>query len=305
MKSASSDSLWSLMGGLFLGLIIGGVATAVLMPASVTPPLSADIVKADQPVADPLGAITYDADEAAQREASAFEKAHFEWYQKVTKALFGEQVGTRGSALSTQADEVFIKLQEWSDPIISHPAAYLVSYSIAAAEIDFISQKVADAQKIWDQERTTLADSLAAAENELNYWAATSQQNANAAIAARRETALEEEKAALRHSESTAPLQGPPSSAYTSTPQSGGYSGTNFTPDVLRQKYATQRQPSISTDTRTPQEKIADFQRRHPAPPPIQSGIEIRNGRATGPDGNFMNVTPMGNSILIEPAFGN
>jgi len=293
------------MGGLFLGLIIGGAATVFLMTPSVNAPLSADVVEADQPVADPLGAITYDADEAAHREASAFEKAHFEWYQKVTKALFGEQVGTQGSELSTQADEVFIKLQEWSDPMISHPAAYLLSYSIAAAEMDFISQKVADAQQIWDQERTTLTDSLAAAEKERDYWATASQQNANAAIAARRQAAQEQEKAAVSYSSSVVPAQPPPTPTYSTPSQSDGYSGTNFTPDVLRQKYATQRQSGNSVDTRSAKEKIADFQRRYPAPPPLQSGIEIRNGRATGPDGNFMNVTPMGSSTLIEPTFGN
>jgi hypothetical protein len=305
MKSASSDTLWALIGGLVLGLIIGASATAFLTTRSVTPPLSAGVVKADQPVADPLGPIAYDAEETEQREAAAFEVAHFEWYQKVTKALFGDQVGTRGSELSNQANQVLIKLQEWGDPIIEHPATYLVSYSIAAAELDFIGQKVADAQKIWDHERSILADSIAAAENERNYWATASQQNANAAIAARRQAALEQEKAAFRQSNSVTPVQQPPTTTNNPSSQSDGYSGTNFTPDVLRQKYATQRQSGNSADTRTAQEKIADFQKRYPAPPPIQSGIEIRNGRATGPDGNFMNITPIGKSILIEPAFGN
>jgi hypothetical protein len=295
--SKNSDSVWSLVAGLFIGGIVGTLSTYIVVqsphpssefasnvhesavdivddplgPISAVPDVTAKSAKATSSLPPPA---TNSVGNLAELERE-FE-AQLQFWSGLTGKIYGDEVFDPESPITKEAGRLLLVMEENKDATAHLPITTLVIYTLAAHNINFVPPQLA----------SHFQEQINQVAAEAAYWQDASEKNARAAIAARNEFAHQVERAARAEDRAS---EASKVASYNAQVAAQAQSASQAAMAALNT-------PRLESPSERQERLRIRFQ-----PPPINQGIEIHNGRAYGPDGNFMNITPQGSRVMIEP----
>jgi hypothetical protein len=293
----NSDSVWALVGGVFLGALIGGISVAVYTVESSKDVAQAELIDIESSRTlpfleesddiNPVGPPT-----ATELTVNKFKETQAGW-KTIAADLFGREVHNSESTLSLEAELHLKDLKDANDALTARPSTILLAYTTAAHTLGYTVTSLETFRTAWAEDQKFRSAQMKILENEVAHWKHQAQQSMTEAeysrsVAQQNREIAEHNRIAAEHARTAA------AQATTQAQKNAQIAAEARAASLAAIAAAT------PTPTETSSERPERNRRQFP-PPPIDDGIEIHNGRAFGADGNFMNITRQGSRILIEP----
>jgi hypothetical protein len=270
----NTDSIWALIGGLFLGAAFTTGVWFLNESSQPRPQATPESIQIIDPGTGPITADTpaqTPPPPAPSAESIAAFNAAVDDYAAIAAALFGDAaIYQEDSPLSKRATEILDGLVTAGDPIGHHPAATLLIYSMAAADLGQTMASVQTLRTAWAEDQKNREAQIRVVESERDTWKRQAQSAMSAAeynrqLAAQTAANAAATAAAYQQQQATALKQ------QTPAPAAPSYTYTAAAPT-----------PALNA-----REKFEQMQRRYP--PPSQP-VEIEMSTGLGSDGQVYNV---------------
>lgn len=292
----NSDSIWSLIGGLFLGAIVGVLVTGYCKWQPFRTPSSSNQGNSEI-TKDTFNELGHDHEVASSAplsedlSESELTEARTAW-KNVAAEIFGNEVNKPESKISIEAERLLKELRDASDPLGDRPSTILLAYATAAHSIGNTVSSLEILKIAWGEDQRNREIQMKVVQSELENWRRQAQEFMTEAAYNR--TIAEQNRAAAEQNRIAA------EQAISSANQSAR--AAQYSAQIAAEARTTSQAAIAAANSLRRESQIERQERiRRQLPPPLFNGIEIHNGRAYGPDGNFMNITPQGSRILIEP----